>query len=78
MAHCPSHDWDRYCALMDPPEQCPVCGADNADAEGEPVYAGDPAYCSQACAEIAEAWAQAEAEAEAEEYERLRREGGQY
>jgi hypothetical protein len=51
VAYCPSHDWDRYCAAQELPEQCPVCGRDNADEEGEPVYAPDPAFCSQACAE---------------------------
>lgn len=44
------------------PEACPLCGADNANTEGEPVFLEDPAFCSAACAAV---YYKAEAEAEA-------------
>ena len=43
------------------PEACPMCGAANADEQGEPVYT-DPAFCGEACAS---GYYKAQAEAEA-------------
>ena len=51
----PGEDW---------PERCPVCKADNADADGEPVHPADPAFCSAACAALDNSHARAEAEFE--------------
>jgi hypothetical protein len=33
----------------DPPEVCPVCGADNADDEGNAICGEAPDFCSVAC-----------------------------
>jgi len=56
----------------DPPESCPECGGANANEDGEPLYADDPAFC---CEECAVAWgaaqeinARIEAEAEADRW----------
>ena len=51
MTECPSVSWDRYCAAQEIPEECPVCGRDNATEDGEPVFT-DPAFCSQKCLDI--------------------------
>lgn len=62
MAHCPSHDWDRYCDAHDPPEDCPVCHKPNADDDGNPICLEADCYCSVACRDqdLADQKAQAE------------------
>jgi hypothetical protein len=51
----PSQDWDRDTAAAKPAERCPVCLEDNADAEGEALWPSHFPYCSEECAEEAEA-----------------------
>jgi hypothetical protein len=43
--YCPSQDWDRYSASQDMPTECPVCGDENADDEGNPICPEHPAFC---------------------------------
>lgn len=49
MATCPSVSAERYLAAQDGPETCPVCGKDNAQENGEPVFPEDWAFCSAGC-----------------------------
>lgn len=51
----------------DPPDTCPGCGADNVDADGEPVNPDDPFFCSAVCAEKYTEQERAAADAEAAE-----------
>jgi hypothetical protein len=66
--YCPSHGWDRYCDSQDIPEQCPMCGAENADEEGEPVCKEAEAFCSVKCQTEYMAEQKRLAEAEVAEY----------
>lgn len=43
-AGCTSTPYDD-----DAPEECPCCGAANADEDGEPVFLADPSFCSSTC-----------------------------
>jgi hypothetical protein len=43
-AGCSSTPYDHDC-----PEECPHCGATNADEDGAPVFTVDPVFCSAAC-----------------------------
>jgi len=51
-SHCPSQDWDKYCDSQEIPEQCPECGGENANEEGEPLDPKHPAFCSVQCADV--------------------------
>jgi hypothetical protein len=33
----------------DLPETCPACGGENANEDGDPLYADDPAFCGAEC-----------------------------
>ena len=64
MSYCPSQDWDRYCAMTEPAEECPQCGGDNLNEETEePAFAEAPDFCSRKCLET---FIAAEAKAEAD------------
>lgn len=49
MSHCPSHDWDRHLEAQEMPTECPVCGKDNADEDGNPICIEAPTFCSKEC-----------------------------
>jgi hypothetical protein len=53
--------------MCEEPEECP-CGAANADDDGEPIYDGDPAFCSKACVDKYIVRMREEAEAEYQDY----------
>ena len=67
-SHCPSQDWDRYCDSQDIPEQCPMCGGENADEEGEPICKEAEAFCSTKCRDEYTAEQKKLAESEAQDY----------
>ena len=52
MTQCPSRIVERFIASEEYPEECPVCGDSNTDEKGEPVFPGDPVFCSAHCRDV--------------------------